>query len=328
MADFLVLDNRQKQMYDVILSAVQRGDTRITLDYIGDMGVVMEIVKIVLADFPELFYYDNCSIRYTFSNKGIILLLSKWVSESSVAVMNKALKTRVAEIVSSCIPAGMTEGQKALSLYRYMVNNIRYAENYSGQRPLPQLHTAYGAIVESNAVCEGIAAAYNLLLKAVNISATTVNGYAEYDLNSSHSWNIIKLCDEYYHVDVTWALNNCKADLNSMDYFALTDEDLSQRKWNRSIFHACKGRQMNFFAATRSIAHSDDEFINIALRQIKRNGALYIKYEKIRLFNNENDAFSYIQHLILEDQSLSSYIRTGLSGVINLDQSTVLMKPV
>ena len=184
MADFLVLDNRQKQMYDVILSAVQRGDTRITLDYIGDMGVVMEIVKIVLADFPELFYYDNCSIRYTFSNKGIILLLSKWVSESSVAVMNKALKTRVAEIVSSCIPAGMTEGQKALSLYRYMVNNIRYAENYSGQRPLPQLHTAYGAIVESNAVCEGIAAAYNLLLKAVNISATTVNGYVKPQFNS------------------------------------------------------------------------------------------------------------------------------------------------
>ncbi len=50
-----------------------------------------------------------------------------------------------------------------------------------------KLHTAYGTIVEKNAVCEGISAAYCYLLKLVGISATIVNGSTTSNIIENHS---------------------------------------------------------------------------------------------------------------------------------------------
>ncbi|WP_026494881.1 InlB B-repeat-containing protein [Butyrivibrio sp. WCD3002] len=62
-------------------------------------------------------------------------------------------------------------------------------------------HTAYGAFVDNMPVCDGYAKAFKMLLNKAGIECHVVGGYGNGDL---HAWNVVKLGNDYYDVDVTW----------------------------------------------------------------------------------------------------------------------------
>ncbi len=63
----------------------------------------------------------------------------------------------------------------------------------------PHCDTAYGALVEQIAICEGYTEAYMYLLTELGIPC----GFCE-SSDLVHIWNIVKLEGETYNVDVTW----------------------------------------------------------------------------------------------------------------------------
>ncbi len=69
--------------------------------------------------------------------------------------------------------------------------------------------SVYGALVERYADSRGIALAYSALCQKAGIESIVINGSLE---KQSHSWNIIKIDDSYYHVDVSadsfWGAGN------------------------------------------------------------------------------------------------------------------------
>lgn len=70
----------------------------------------------------------------------------------------------------------------------------------------PNAHTAYGAIVEGYAVCDGYANAYNDLLGRVGVTATYVLGRKPLHLGEDpqlHAWSCVTIGGKKYHVDVT-----------------------------------------------------------------------------------------------------------------------------
>lgn len=96
----------------------------------------------------------------------------------------------------------MTELQKALALHDWLVMNCQYDVTVSR----PNAHTAYGAIVEGYAVCDGYANAYNDLLGRVGVTATYVLGRKPVHLGEDpqlHAWNCVTIGGKKYHVDVT-----------------------------------------------------------------------------------------------------------------------------
>lgn len=67
------------------------------------------------------------------------------------------------------------------------------------QRTGTRIYTAYGALVEGDAVCQGYALAYKLLLDKCGIDSVLVTSN-----EMGHAWNLVKLDGSWYHVDVTW----------------------------------------------------------------------------------------------------------------------------
>ncbi len=63
----------------------------------------------------------------------------------------------------------------------------------------PNIRTAYGALIEHNAVCEGYTLAYNYILSKLNIESHFLES-----LKMKHTWAYVKLGGKYYHVDVTY----------------------------------------------------------------------------------------------------------------------------
>lgn len=88
-------------------------------------------------------------------------------------------------------------------------------------------YTAYNALVEGRAVCEGYSRALQLLLDMVGVPNYLATGVGLDDSGSreGHMWNIVTISGSNYHVDATWD------DLDAEDihhyahtYFNVTDD--------------------------------------------------------------------------------------------------------
>ncbi len=88
-------------------------------------------------------------------------------------------------------------------------------------------YTAYNALVEGRAVCEGYSRALQLLLDMVGVPNYLATGVGVDDSGSreGHMWNIVTIDGSNYHVDATWD------DLDAEDihhyahtYFNVTDD--------------------------------------------------------------------------------------------------------
>ncbi len=107
-------------------------------------------------------------------------------------------------IVADVIDHSMTDEEKALVLHDYIIDNVTYNLEYSEtnieQKTDEQWrnHTAYGALVNNLAVCQGYTLAYNMLLNRVGIEAKFVSSS-----KLNHGWSLVKLGNNWYHADTT-----------------------------------------------------------------------------------------------------------------------------
>lgn len=101
------------------------------------------------------------------------------------------------------VQPGMSQVEAMLALHDYLAVNCVYNWNVAtgkDESTYPQnIYTAYGVLVEGDAVCQGYALAYKYLLNLLGISSV-VTGSS--DMN--HAWNLVYLDGHWYHVDVTW----------------------------------------------------------------------------------------------------------------------------
>ena len=105
----------------------------------------------------------------------------------------------------------LSDLEKALILHDYLVEQVTYnwevdialktgeSMKTVEQRTGTRIYTAYGALVEGDAVCQGYALAYKLLLDKCGIDSVLVTSN-----EMGHAWNLVKLDGSWYHVDVTW----------------------------------------------------------------------------------------------------------------------------
>ena len=110
--------------------------------------------------------------------------------------------------------------QRQLFLYDALIGGAAYSSGTANAAPLEdgeQLplrdrlgHTAYGGLVQCNAVCDGYAFAYQLLCSYAGIPAATVTGMSSKgedpggDYVENHAWNLVMLDGQTYYCDPTW----------------------------------------------------------------------------------------------------------------------------
>ncbi|CAB1249013.1 exported hypothetical protein [Clostridiaceae bacterium BL-3] len=196
-------------------------------------------------------YKLNITFNYTGTNENMI---SK----------RETVASKVNEIVNSVTNATMTDYQKELALHDYLVNNCHY--NYDVAEGIdvkkennPDIYTAYGVLINGDAVCEGYADAMYRLLKAVGIDSMMVVGTVSSDGGVSygdHAWNIVKIGGQYYQLDPTWDDPTYFSGPNepipgyndpTHDYFNVTDDFLSQDHiWDKSKYPVCNSIEYSY----------------------------------------------------------------------------------
>jgi hypothetical protein len=145
----------------------------------------------------------------------------------------------------------------------------------------PRAHSACGALEDGIAVCDGISAAFSLLAAMYGFQSGLVYGKAGFGTahHDDHVWNIIRVGDHYYHVDVTWAVNDYqKNGTFSYDYFCQCDDDMmADYSWNRDEIPVCDDSGLSFYAHSGLIAENRRQADDIL------RASLFKSHEPVRL---------------------------------------------
>lgn len=105
------------------------------------------------------------------------------------------LDTCVSAVLNSLSPAGKSDEQLIRAIYRYLCENVRYEEADDALD-----YTAYGALVNGNAACQGFSVAFYRLCLELGVDARVVTSE-----KMGHAWNIASPDGKrYYACDATW----------------------------------------------------------------------------------------------------------------------------
>lgn len=78
-----------------------------------------------------------------------------------------------------------------------------------------------------------------------------VVGHSAYSLTlfTDHAWNILKIRDRFYHLDITWdARKYVEFGEYSYEYFALKDDEIvNDHKWNKSTTPTCSFNDISYY---------------------------------------------------------------------------------
>ena len=88
------------------------------------------------------------------------------------------------------------------AIYDWICTNVTYDYKNLSDSSYLRKHTAYAALVDRTAVCQGYALLLYRLLLTEGIDTRIISGKA----GGAHGWNIIELDGKYYNADSTWTL--------------------------------------------------------------------------------------------------------------------------
>lgn len=251
------LDNAKKGLYTAIHNGISRFEPKIV--YIQDLKNEEELNAEEISDTLDFYMKDNPNVffvssKYTLEQSKVmhyqIITLNvsyQWNPEEinkNIIVLEDKINAVIAEKISS----NMTDYQKELALHDYLLENTDYyyCEDIAD---IPyEKHTAYSALINKSCVCDGFSKAYSLLLDKVGIDNIVVSGVVD---NTTHSWNLVKLEDEWYNVDVT--SDNQTMDENTKVkthiFFNVTDEQIKDmyKKDDVELLPECTADKYNYF---------------------------------------------------------------------------------
>lgn len=204
---FKKLTEDQKKIYTAVAIAVKDFEKMAKVkayeNNIDDIIIsdASEAMEAFYADHPEAFYlnleYEVYTVK-SITGKSVEIKL-KYLVEDKAQMQEQlnTVKSKVNNIISSI--KGTTAVEKELEIHDYLAKNIEYYK-YTDINSIPsENHTLYGALIKNKAVCDGISKAFQILCDKVGIENILVSG----KIDELHAWNLVKLDDEWYNVDLT-----------------------------------------------------------------------------------------------------------------------------
>lgn len=100
---------------------------------------------------------------------------------------------------------GMSDYDKVKAAYDYVCRHVKYDRVHRKNPYYFMRSTAYAALVQENATCQGYCVALYRLLRQAGINVRIVTGSVTgKNAEQLHAWNIVELDGKYYHLDATW----------------------------------------------------------------------------------------------------------------------------
>ena len=281
---------KKSKLYSEIEKALLAGQEQITLGNLSlfkDPKEIFIILEEISNENPEVLYYKGA--EYKLGN--LKLYYSK--EKDEINSHRDDIRRIRNEFISNNISPKMSEFEKILVIHDYIINNTRYDERLANEGMVPpESYSTYGVLSLGIGVCEGYAKAMKYLLDAAGVDSIIVIGESK---GESHAWNLVKIEEEYYHIDSTWddPITIDESDILRYNFFNLNDEEISKtHNWDRDNYPNAKGDRYNYYSYNNLTVYGKYDL------EKKLKNALLKRYSKISIkinnYNNESIYFSEI----------------------------------
>ena len=134
------------------------------------------------------------------SNEGYGLNIFYDVSYLSSLEQEEKVDEEVSNLLKSLDLSNKTDYQKVKAIYDYICSNVTYDHDNLNDESYSLKYTAYAALINKTAVCQGYASLFYRLALDAGVDTRVISGEA----GGPHAWNIVKLNGKYYNLDSTW----------------------------------------------------------------------------------------------------------------------------
>ena len=134
------------------------------------------------------------------SNEGYDLNIFYDVSYLSSLEQEEKVDEEVSNLLKSLDLSNKTDYQKVKAIYDYICSNVTYDHDNLNDESYSLKYTAYAALINKTAVCQGYASLFYRLALDAGVDTRVISGEA----GGPHAWNIVKLNGKYYNLDSTW----------------------------------------------------------------------------------------------------------------------------
>lgn len=170
-------------------------------------------------DNPQVFWCDKSLLCSYSKDKGTYISAVSLYSADEIDSMSEKLSKEILKIVSSA-PAVSDFYYTEKYLHDRIIDSCEYKTPESSES---LASTAYGCLVENKANCEGITDGFNLVMKCFGFETLKIYGSAQGI--GLHTWNCVKLNNNWYMTDVTWDMRDKG---HRYDYFNMTEKEFSK----------------------------------------------------------------------------------------------------
>lgn len=184
---------------------------------------------------------DNVTIAGSYKIRSTRKISQAYLSgdQSGLSAKQKETLKMAADVLDKIVNKGMSKYEKELAVYRWMTKNLSNDNGALTVIPTTQedCDNPYGVLKYHNAICVGYATTFRLFMQMMKIPCKVVH-----NTSRSHSWDLVKLGDEWYHTDIYMdAGSGNYADFNMNDATCLMSHD-----WNRDFFPAATGAKYSY----------------------------------------------------------------------------------
>lgn len=256
------LSEKEIEIYNLFCYYIEHYELEFDF-YDADEKEVIKAYKAVIDDHPEYFWLTK-GYRYTKTTLGnksdIEFKPILYGGSDNITAKEKELKSKVHEIVSQAEKMDSVY-ERVLFVHDYIVENTTYdhdaasdgGDDESESDPYFESRTAYGCLINGRAVCSGYAAAFQYIMKELDIPCGRVSGRSV-ETGELHEWNYIRIGDYNYQIDVTWddatvSSDDEQTERISYDYFLITTEEakLTHIINDDQNIPECNGLEYNYY---------------------------------------------------------------------------------
>lgn len=310
------LTENEKLAYNKILSEIYTMPESIQINEIDDTEL-KRVFSALLNDNPDLFFVGRKSILTKTDN---VFTFIKKESETSFSVNYIVDRDEYEEMKASlnaacskaleCVEESWSDWETEKYIHDYIVDNCKYVLNEEDYI----YSSAYGALVNGEAACEGYSKAAKLLLDKARIENGIVSGTVSESGESRepHMWNAVNVDGAWYHLDCTWddpVDKETGEQSKTYYFFNLSDEMIASTHADFSRSYACSATEGYYFIKEgryfESYDRSCEERLSRLIARQLENGEDALDIQ----FSNKQAYLSAYNDLIENERYYNVYVR-------------------
>ena len=188
------LGYNEQKIYIKMLRACRNMEDMLYFDSVSE-DTFLKAEYSLFADHPEITW------RWSYSGNvsGVVDTVYFDITDEEKKTRNRKAISIADEIYGQVDP-GLSDYEKMLEFYDRIIDGTDYGENEYDQ-------DMTSIFLEKTSVCAGYSRAFQYLCKKAGLECAYIEGTAygfQDEDREAHAWNLVKLDDKYYWVDVTW----------------------------------------------------------------------------------------------------------------------------